>query len=77
MSWPPGCCLRYLVGERMSSTDCVIVGTLEPGASTDISVQMTSPALTGIYQSQWRMQTATGINFGGTLIFCSYLYMLG
>ena len=67
-SWPPGCCLRYLQGEKMSLTEFIIVEALDSGGSTEVSVQMTSPMLTGIYQSQWRMQTATGLFFGGFIL---------
>ena len=32
--------------------------------SPDISVEMTSPCSPGIYESKWRMSTATGNFFG-------------
>jgi hypothetical protein len=38
---------------------------LEPGQEADISVDMESPVTTGVYQSQWRMSTPTGLFFGG------------
>ena len=49
----------------MGDNERVIVDALQPGAVTDVSVQMRSPSGTGIYQGQWRMQTATGLFFGG------------
>ena len=42
-----------------------MVDVLEAGAVTDVSVDMASPCNTGIYQGQWRMQTPTGLYFGG------------
>lgn len=64
-SWPPGCNLRYCCGDNLSNTDRAIVNILEPGQEADISVDMESPATTGVYQSQWRMSTPTGLFFGG------------
>jgi len=66
--WPPGCVLRYTDGEVMSVMDRVSVETLLPYTSTDVSVDMESPATPGIYQSKWRMSTATG-NFFGDVIW--------
>ena len=40
---------------------------LKPGEMTDVSIEMTSPSLTGIHQGQWRMCTAAGLYFGGKL----------
>lgn len=62
--WPPGCCLRFTAGYQMGHVDRVIVDALEPHEMTDVSVQMTSPLVPGIYQGQWRMSTATGQFFG-------------
>lgn len=42
-----------------------MVESLEPGAQVDISIDMTSPSVIGIHQGQWRMQTPTGLYFGG------------
>lgn len=65
--WPPGCILRYTSGTQMSNQERVLVGPLDPYMSTDISVDMTSPSEPGIYQSKWRMSTATGNFFGDTI----------
>lgn len=64
-AWPPGCNLRYCCGDNLSNTDRAIVSILEPGQEADVSVEMASPATTGVYQSQWRMSTPTGLFFGG------------
>lgn len=63
-AWPPGCNLRYCCGDNLSNTDRAIVHILEPGQEADISVEMESPAATGVFQSQWRMSTPTGLFFG-------------
>jgi len=64
-AWPPGCHLKFLSGDQFGQNDNIPVEALEPGSYTDISVEMTSPAGTGIHQGQWRMSTAGGIYFGG------------
>ncbi|KAJ8299166.1 hypothetical protein KUTeg_023226 [Tegillarca granosa] len=63
-AWPPGCCLRYCSGENLSNSDRAMVDALQPGQEADVSLEMRSPSTTGVYESQWRMCTPTGINFG-------------
>lgn len=65
-TWPPACCFKYVAGDQFTHLDRVMVDALQPGAVTDVSVEMKSPERTGIYQGQWRMCTATGMYFGGT-----------
>ena len=62
--WPPGCILRFSTGVQLSEQDRVLVEPLYPYTATDISVEMTSPSTPGIYESRWRMSTATGNFFG-------------
>jgi len=62
--WPPGCILRFTSGVQLSAQDRVLVEPLEPYTATDISIEMTSPSDPGIYESKWRMSTATGNFFG-------------
>jgi len=66
-AWPPGCVLRFTSGEQLCNQDRVLVGPLDPLQSTDISVEMTSPCTPGMYESKWRMSTATGNFFGDTI----------
>jgi len=68
-AWPPGCILRFTGGANLSTSDRVLVpwGPLEPGSSAELSVQMESPSVPGIYQSTWRMSTATGNFFGDAI----------
>jgi len=65
--WPPGCLLRFTAGENLARQERVVVDSLEPYTATDISVEMLSPALPGMYESKWRMATATGSFFGETI----------
>lgn len=62
--WPPGCHLKFCAGENLSFSDRTIVEALEPGQVTDVTVEMHSRLEPGVYQSQWRMSTATGMFFG-------------
>lgn len=66
-NWPPGCNLRYCSGDNLSNTDRAIVDALIPGQVTDVSVEMHSPSNTGVYQSQWRLSTPTGMFFGDVI----------
>ncbi|KAK3102798.1 hypothetical protein FSP39_013980 [Pinctada imbricata] len=65
--WPPGCCLKYCLGDNLSNSDRAVVDPLQPGDVTDVSVEMQSPAAPGVYQSQWRMSTPTGLFFGDVI----------
>lgn len=66
--WPPGCILRFSTGAQLAFQDRVLVAPLDPYTATDISVEMTSPSVPGMYESKWRMSTATG-NFFGEIIW--------
>ncbi|KAK6189982.1 hypothetical protein SNE40_001938 [Patella caerulea] len=63
-TWPPGCSLRFSGGDNLSVTDRVLVDILQPHQETNISIEMTSPSSSGVYQGQWRMSTPTGHFFG-------------
>ncbi|XP_050719920.1 protein ILRUN-like [Eriocheir sinensis] len=65
--WPSGCSLVYTGGEQMGAPPCVSVSPLAAGEMTDVSVEMTSPACTGLYSSKWRMTTAQGSFYGDTI----------
>lgn len=43
----------------------VSVSPLAAGQVADVSVEMVSPAATGLYSSKWRMTTPQGNFFGG------------
>lgn len=62
--WPAGCQLRFCQGDNLANTDRAVLSVLNPRETADISLEMHSPATPGVYQSQWRMCTATGMYFG-------------
>lgn len=62
--WPPGCSLRYMLGDQLGPRDRVMLGGLPAKQTVDVSVEMVSPDKPGIYQGQWRMSTPTGMFFG-------------
>ena len=64
-AWPPGCSLKFVAGEQFGTIDRAMVDALQPGAVTDVSVDMISPSSNGMFQGQWRMTTPTGMYFGG------------
>lgn len=63
-SWPPGCILKFTLGDRLGPQEKIPIGVLAPGEMADLSVEMISPEKTGIYQGQWRMCTSIGKFFG-------------
>lgn len=71
-SWPDGCTLRHLGGDIAADKETVIVKCVEPLEMVDVSVEMTSPSVKGIYQSRWHMNTPNGIPFGGKLLISSF-----
>ncbi|XP_076450492.1 protein ILRUN-like [Babylonia areolata] len=65
--WPPGCSLRCLTGDHMGHPGWLMVEALNPGEACDINLELTSPAVTGVHQGQWRMATPTGHYFGESI----------
>jgi len=64
-AWPAGCSLRLSSGHGMDvSSIATIVPLLVAGATSNLTVQMTAPAESGIYESQWRLVTPSGKFFG-------------
>ncbi|RLC86508.1 MAG: hypothetical protein DRJ03_08605 [Chloroflexi bacterium] len=64
--WPEDTVIAFSEGSQMGAPANVAVGALEPGAETEVSVDMEAPADAGRYSGIWRMQTAGGF-FGGNL----------
>ena len=50
-----------------NAANSVPVKSLLPWQKTDISVGLRSPLEPGIYESKWRMSTASGVFFGDTI----------
>lgn len=65
--WPNGVFLKFTSGDQLGPIESVQVEPLEPGATTDVSVNMIAPSTAGMYQGQWRMCTPTGSYFGGMM----------
>ena len=63
--WPDGSYLAFTGGVNLALQSAVPVASLNPGEATDISVDMNSPSLPGMYESNWRMATPNGSYFGG------------
>lgn len=57
--------MAYTGGVNLAMKNSVCVRALSPGETTDISVDMNSPTLPGMYESKWRMATPNGCYFGG------------
>src|SRR5690606_22601658 len=54
-------------GARMGGTPVNIRGSVAPGATYDISVNLVAPLIPGVYQGFWEMRTGAGRAFGQTL----------
>ncbi|MCB9122255.1 MAG: transporter substrate-binding domain-containing protein [Caldilinea sp.] len=54
-------------GARMGGTPTNIRGSVAPGATYDMSVNLVAPLLPGVYQGFWEMHTGAGRAFGQTL----------
>ena len=58
----------------MTFSDGFVVDPLEPGQIHDLSIEMVSPHVPGIYEGQWRMTTPNGMPFGGKYSFPARLF---
>lgn len=64
--WPSNCYLQCAQGANMECTrqDVPVLG---PDCNMYITVDLISPPSPGIYQSKWRLCTASGTYFGGDI----------
>lgn len=67
IAWPNGVFLKYTSGDQLGPVNLVSVKSLSAGEFYDLSVNMISPAKTGMYQGQWRMCTPSGQYFGDVI----------
>jgi hypothetical protein len=65
--WPEGTQLVFLSGSQLSAPSSVLVGALEPGETTEISIDMTTPDTDGTLRGVWRFADAAGELFGTNL----------
>ncbi|MDY7041404.1 MAG: NBR1-Ig-like domain-containing protein [Chloroflexota bacterium] len=63
-TWETGTKLVFASGERMGGPTMVDVPPLAPDSQTDVSVNLTAPAVPGIYESNWQFLTPDGTIFG-------------
>jgi hypothetical protein len=65
-SWTSGYSLIYNSGDRMSAPDSTSVtgGTVAPGATVDVSVNLTAPDSPGTYQGNFMLRSPDNIVFG-------------
>jgi hypothetical protein len=62
--WTTAYQLVFVVGNAMGGNAVAISGTVNPGASADISVPMTAPTAPGEHRGDWRLANANGQQFG-------------
>ena len=67
-AWDSKFYLAYASGNsslsQMGGQPTYIIGTVAPGATYDISVNLTAPTQPGVYQGFWQMNNAAGQAFG-------------
>lgn len=66
-AWEAGSQLVFVSGDALSGPGVVAVSPVAAGASTDISVNFSSPAAAGTYKSYWQMRRPGGSQFGALL----------
>jgi hypothetical protein len=60
-TWTTAYALVYVSGERMNGPDRVsLPSTVAPGATVDISVNLTAPSATGRFRGDWKLLNASG-----------------
>jgi hypothetical protein len=63
-AWDPGTLWTFDSGDRMDGPDAVDASLTEPGATVDITVNLTAPDTPGTYAGYWRMRQPSGEVFG-------------
>ncbi len=66
-AWEAGTQLVFASGDQMGGPSSVSVPAVAPGATTDISVNLTAPATPGSYQGNWQLQAPDGTRFGAII----------
>ncbi|GMT06695.1 hypothetical protein PENTCL1PPCAC_28869 [Pristionchus entomophagus] len=67
IAWPPGSVIAFMEGAPLSYENAVLVPSIEPGEEVEISVEMQSPGVSGIYQSRWHLNTYSRVPFGESI----------
>lgn len=64
-AWTTSYTLVFYGGEQMGAPASIPLPlSVAPGASIDLSVELTAPLTAGKYTSYWLLRTANGLNFG-------------
>ena len=64
-SWTPSYSLVFVSGDRMGAPNALgLPGTVNPGQSINLSVNLTAPTGNGEYQGFWKLRDAAGALFG-------------
>lgn len=63
-AWPETTRLSFVGGDRLSSSEAVVVGGVNPGAEIDVDIEMTSPSRPGRYIGYYRLTLPDGSRFG-------------
>ncbi|MDO8754336.1 MAG: NBR1-Ig-like domain-containing protein [Anaerolineales bacterium] len=64
-AWTPSYAIAFSDGNAMNGPSTqAMVGTVNPGQTIDISVNLTAPASTGDYTGNWKLRDGSGVLFG-------------
>ncbi len=64
-NWTSSYALIFVSGDGMSAPSVVgIPGTVRPGETVDVTVNLVSPSKKGHYRSFWKLRNASGVLFG-------------
>lgn len=64
-SWSTSYSLVFVSGDRMGAPHAIgLPGTVNPGQSINLSVDMTAPDGNGEYQGYWKLRDSSGVLFG-------------
>ena len=66
-TWDSNYYLDFAGGDRMNGSSVRVPGTVKPGQTVDISVDMTAPNNAGKYKGNWQMRSPQGAGFGQTI----------
>ncbi len=67
-TWSTSYKLVFLSGDQMGTvTSVALAESVAPGATVDISVDLTAPSTTGRYRGYWKMQNASGQYFDASI----------
>ncbi|MFC2064613.1 NBR1-Ig-like domain-containing protein [Chloroflexota bacterium] len=64
-TWTTGYKLVYVGGDKMGGASSIALsGSVAPGQTIDVSVTLTAPDTEKAYTGYWKLQNASGVNFG-------------